>query len=165
MTGKCSHIKDMNHLFQDMSVTEKPEGSIPSIFVLYSCGPSKLAVVKVIKSMSGLGLKSSKDLADECSHHPVRLDIYIKPELISEYRVSLTEAGCTFRLDGLDRIRNKKLMDLGIFDREDMVTELSLMMSEKAIMGRSYVENKFIKLLSYLSEEQLKQIYIDESDL
>ena len=52
-----------------MGLMFKPNGAHTLSFV--SCGPNKIAVIKVIRELTGLGLKEAKDLAEAPSGTPI----------------------------------------------------------------------------------------------
>ena len=55
-------------------------------------GPNKIAVIKVVRELTGLGLKEAKDLVDAA---PKAIKENIKPEEAKEIADKLTEAGAT----------------------------------------------------------------------
>lgn len=64
------------------------------VLVLTDNGGSKLAIVKLIKDHTGLGLKESKELTD---YLPVKLPIY--PEDLKNVADLLKEAGATCHIE------------------------------------------------------------------
>ena len=58
--------------------------------VLKACGPSKLAVVKLVKELTGKGLKESKDLVDNA---PTTLKEGVAKDEAEGLKKSLEEAG------------------------------------------------------------------------
>ena len=63
--------------------------------VLKSSGANKLAIVKLVKELTGLGLKDAKDLVDGA---PNTLKEGVKKEEAEEMLKQLTEAGATAEL-------------------------------------------------------------------
>ncbi len=64
--------------------------------VLFSAGPRKIAVIKVVKDLFGLGFRASKELVDRApSVLPWTPDAHVRAEAISQ----LTGAGATVRLE------------------------------------------------------------------
>mgnify|MGYP001619832924 CR=1 FL=1 len=63
--------------------------------VLKDAGASKIQVIKVLREMTGLGLKESKDLADKA---PVNVKEGVKKADADEMKVKLEEAGATVEL-------------------------------------------------------------------
>lgn len=94
--------------------------------VISKTGTSKLNLVKAIKIFSGMGLKESKEVVDKVSMgfeqvikaRPTKSEISAAKGLLSECE------GCVWRLNDLEQIRNRKLIDLGMGTREDLVEYL-----------------------------------------
>lgn len=157
---KYPNITDLTHLI-GRQVTE---GKVPATFILYLSGPNKLSTVKALKEMSGLGLKDAKDCVDHTTQvGPIMFRLYLKKEDILKYQTLFRESDNNFKLSGLDELRNKKLIELGIFNREDLSSEIT----ELIFLDRKNIDVNIEYLLSYLSEEQLKQVYkkVYESNL
>ncbi|NQT49233.1 50S ribosomal protein L7/L12 [Candidatus Kuenenbacteria bacterium] len=62
---------------------------------LVACGENKIAVIKVVKEISGLGLKDAKDLVDAA---PKVLKEAVKKEEAEEMKKKIEEAGGTVNL-------------------------------------------------------------------
>jgi large subunit ribosomal protein L7/L12 len=60
--------------------------------ILESAGQAKVGVIKIVKDLTGLGLKEAKDLVDGAPK-PVKENI--KPEEAEEIKAKLVEAGAT----------------------------------------------------------------------
>ena len=60
--------------------------------VLKECGANKIAVIKVIRALTGLGLKEAKEIADNC---PKTLKEGISKEDAEKLANDLKEAGAT----------------------------------------------------------------------
>ena len=60
--------------------------------ILENAGAQKIAVIKVVREITGLGLKEAKDLVDAA---PKPIKENIKPEEAKEIAAKLTEAGAT----------------------------------------------------------------------
>jgi large subunit ribosomal protein L7/L12 len=73
------------------AVEEKSEFDVE----LVSSGENKIAVIKVVKAISGLGLKEAKDLVDGA---PKVIKEAVKKEEAEEMKTKLTEAGGTVNL-------------------------------------------------------------------
>ncbi len=67
-------------------VVEKTEFDV----ILKACGPNKLAVVKLVKELTGNGLKESKDLVDSA---PTTLKEGVSKDEAEGLKKSLEEAG------------------------------------------------------------------------
>jgi large subunit ribosomal protein L7/L12 len=63
--------------------------------VLKSAGPSKLAIVKLVKEITGLGLKESKDLVDSA---PKAIKEGVNKEEADSIKAKLEEAGAEIEL-------------------------------------------------------------------
>jgi large subunit ribosomal protein L7/L12 len=63
--------------------------------VLASAGESKIAVIKVVKELLGLGLKEAKDLVDAA---PSELKTGVKKEDAAEWKKKIEEAGAKVEL-------------------------------------------------------------------
>ena len=68
------------------AVEEKTEFDV----VLKECGANKIAVIKVIRALTGLGLKEAKEIADNC---PKTLKEGISKEDAEKLVAELKEAG------------------------------------------------------------------------
>ena len=73
------------------AVEEKTEFDV----VLKECGANKIAVIKVIRALTGLGLKEAKEIADNC---PKPLQEAISKEDAEKIVNDLKEAGATAEL-------------------------------------------------------------------
>lgn len=62
---------------------------------LASAGGNKIAVIKVVKEITGLGLKEAKDMVDGA---PKMIKTGLKKEEAEELKKKLTEAGATVNL-------------------------------------------------------------------
>ena len=74
---------------------EEAVGSGKKNIVLASAGGNKIAVIKVVKEMTGLGLKEAKDLVDGAPK-PIKEDVDLKDA--EEMKKKLEEAGATVEL-------------------------------------------------------------------
>ncbi len=63
--------------------------------ILQSAGDAKVQVIKVVKDITGLGLKEAKDLVDAA---PKAIKQGIKPEEAEPIKKSLEEAGATVEI-------------------------------------------------------------------
>lgn len=73
---------------------EKTEFNI----VLTSPGSSKISVIKVVKEITGKGLKESKDIVDASEKEPQVLKEKVKKEEVEEMKKRLEEAGAGVEL-------------------------------------------------------------------
>lgn len=94
--------------------------------------PSKLAFVKLIKQVSGLGLKESKDIADTFDYDINKTVEFEIPRDISidQFRKDLKEIGGQYLVrkeknGGIEFEREYKLLTLGLGEQEDYVDFIS----------------------------------------
>jgi hypothetical protein len=90
--------------------------------------PSKLAFVKLIKQVSGLGLKESKDIADTFDYDINKTVEFEIPREISieQFRKDLNDVGGQYIVNGgLEFEREYKLLTLGLGEQEDYVDFIS----------------------------------------
>jgi large subunit ribosomal protein L7/L12 len=76
-------------------VEEEEQGPKEYDVVLTSCGQSKVAVIKVVREITGLGLIEAKKLVDEA---PKAIKEKVKETEAKELQQKLTEAGATVEL-------------------------------------------------------------------
>ncbi len=74
--------------------TEVDEGPQTRTVVLTSVGAAKINVIKVIREVTGLGLKEAKDIADACGNVKENIPTAEAEEL----KAKLEEAGATVEL-------------------------------------------------------------------
>lgn len=90
--------------------------------------PSKLAFVKLIKEVSGLGLKESKDIADTFDYDinkTVEFEI-LTSKSIDQFRKDLKDMGGQYLVNGgVEFDREYKLLTLGLGEQEDYVDFIS----------------------------------------
>ena len=67
------------------------EGPSSATVVLTSCGANKIAVIKVIRDITGLGLKEAKDIADNGGNVKENVSM----DEANEIKAKLEEAGAT----------------------------------------------------------------------
>ena len=63
--------------------------------IIKSAGASKLAVVKLVKELTGLGLKESKEIVDKA---PATLKEKVSKEEANQLKTQLEEAGAEIEL-------------------------------------------------------------------
>ena len=73
-------------------VEEAPQGPTSVSVILTNFGEAKTAVIKVVKTITGLGLVEAKGLVDKC---PSPIKENISPEEAEEIKKQLVEAGAT----------------------------------------------------------------------
>ena len=74
------------------AATEAAEEKTEFDVILKSAGASKLNVIKVVRAVTGLGLKDAKDLVDNC---PKTLKEAVSKEDAEKLGAELKEAGAT----------------------------------------------------------------------
>lgn len=73
-------------------VVEEVEEKTEFDVMLMSCGASKISVIKVVREVTGLGLKEAKDLVDNA---PKAVKEKITKDEAEALKAKLTEAGAT----------------------------------------------------------------------
>ena len=63
--------------------------------VLKECGANKIAVIKVVRAVTGLGLKEAKEIVDNC---PKTLKEAISKEDAEKIKAKLAEVGATVEI-------------------------------------------------------------------
>jgi hypothetical protein len=132
---------------------------------VYKCD-SKLKFVKLVKECTGLGLKPSKDIADELFDSPgLYKEISLQENKIDEsgvlqdyYKKFITEIHDIgdFQINGgLAWERNLKMLSLGVGDLEEYINFLTEYMSLNTLD-----DNKIIlqKIVSKLKKKDLIEI-------
>ena len=126
---------------------------------------NKLQVVKLIKDCSGLGLKDSKDIADEMFNHIGLVgEIELREPYLKDGKTFLTFEEFTTKIKdfgdfqvtgGLSWERDAKMLGLGIGETEDYANFVSEYMTLNNIK-----ENKMILeiLFSKLKKEDLVEL-------
>ena len=71
------------------------EGPSEVNVILASAGANKIAVLKLVRELTGLGLKEAKDLVDGA---PKAVKEGIKPEEAADIKAKLEEAGATVEI-------------------------------------------------------------------
>jgi len=142
--------------------------TIPVRFVLYNTGQNKLAVLKAIKDVIGTDLKDTKDIIDEVVNNPIMFRKYMTIEEMDIFRNRLSLcSGAVYDFDDREKIRTKKLIQLGIGDKSDIAEELSEMSLDSLLMNgfnTDKLKQIFNKIYSELSEEKLREIYDNHKD-
>ncbi len=77
------------------AVAEKVAEQTEFDVVLQSAGDKKLEVVKVVRNITGLGLKEAKDLVDNA---PSKIKEKVSKEEAENYKKQLTDAGATVEI-------------------------------------------------------------------
>ena len=139
------------------------------IIRINSIETSKLGFIKVIKDATGMGLKESKDFADDLfykfeisnntfasSRQIVLLDNYTENDL----RKNLSFLSARYEVIGRNWERQIKLLSLGIGDGVDYKEFISDYMSYD-LYGKSVddINIKMNDLLSGLSTEDMEKVY------
>lgn len=134
-------------------------------FKLLSKCDNKLQVVKLIKDCTGLGLKQSKDIADEMFNNIglVREIELIEPYLkegktfnpFEEFTTKIKDFGDFQVTGGLSWERDSKMLGIGIGELEDYLNFISEFMSYNNLD-----ENKMIlkSIFSKLNKEDLVEL-------
>jgi hypothetical protein len=90
--------------------------------------PSKLAFIKLIKEVSGLGLKESKDIADIFDYNinkTVEFEMS-RDKSIEQFKKDLKDIGGQYLVNGgVEFDREYKLLILGLGEQEDYIDFIS----------------------------------------
>lgn len=144
------------------SISASHELLVSITFILYKPGTKKLMLVKAIKTISGLGLKEAKDIVDESSDHPIMFRQKLTLGQLNAFRDIMESTDAVFELNDREKIRNKKLIDLGICEKSDIINELVDMDIEK-IFADGFSINKLKLVLEFvysnITEEKLREFY------
>jgi hypothetical protein len=125
---------------------------------------SKLLFVKILKNVTGLGIKESKDIVDYlCDNPRVSKDIDIKKDFgnvidsIRYLREELPKCGGNIIFNGgKEYERELKMLSLGIGDKDDYYSFL---------MDYIYINKEFItNILSKLEKEDLQKLIKEIND-
>lgn len=106
-------------------------------FKLIEPGKMKLQLIKAIKSVTDWGLKDCKDFVDSTDTRYQQqfsanrigrvglIDLKITKDELNLFESALRKCeGIVFELDGKSKIRNRKLIELGLYEKDELVNEL-----------------------------------------
>ena len=101
-----------------------PESNLLTLTIM-SPGTTKLALIKIIKEITSLGLMESKDIVDNSLGSIQIIKFHYQDSGINSLRNSLDNcADLKYTLTSLNQIRNRKLIELGIFNKDDLISEI-----------------------------------------
>jgi large subunit ribosomal protein L7/L12 len=83
---------------KEQGVEEKKEEKTVFNIELVSVGSSKIQVIKVVRDITGKGLKESKDIVDAAEKSPQIIKENVKKEEAEEIKKKLEEAGAKVEL-------------------------------------------------------------------
>jgi len=147
------------------SITDINDGVLRFLvtFILFNPGTTKLMLLKAIKIATNWGLKESKDFMDESSYSPVMFRKRMTSFELNKFKEGLSSCqNADYRLDDVERIRNRKLINLGLADKQDLVSEISELMIHLLFINNLNYEkvNEMMQdIISNIDEPKLKQIY------
>lgn len=143
------------------SIINKPEVGIMVTFVLKDSGSAKLQVVKLIKDVTGLGLKDSKDFIDESNHQNVMFRRRMSMKELTSFREKLSDcSGIKYAMEDKSDIRHMKLMSMGLCDKEEVIEELSkLLLYEITESDTEELISLLGDILSYIDEDKMVDLY------
>ena len=153
-------IKD----YTDRIFNSNIPGSYPIRFILHNAGNNKLQLLKIVKSVTGWDLREAKEIViDETQKNSIMFRMNMLPEQLKDFRDKVTACdGVEFELDGRDRLRNRKLIELGIGDKSDVIEEI-VDINIKELFTNGIDTMKIEKLLkrvySNIDEIKIKEIY------
>jgi hypothetical protein len=157
----------MNRDYTDRIGQENATGSLVR-FRLDDSGNTKLLLVKAIKDTTGFGLKDSKDFIDLCNDGSATFSKRMTRQEVDEFRRRLSECGgIKYELDDRQSSRNRKLINLGLFEKNDIIDEISKDASHKLIMMSGDVNSiqDFISsLFTHVDEDTLLKIFNSQNE-
>jgi ribosomal protein L7/L12 len=155
-------------MYKDFTIgTSNQENQEPTFnvsFVLIDSGSMKLALVKAIKDSTGMGLKESKDFVYDCEYNHIqsRFRKNMTRKELDKFRMSLSNTNAKYTLDDISSNRNRKLIQVGIYEKSDLIDEISNMDIHKLYESEltiQKIKDLLCDIYSNLEEEKLKEIY------
>ena len=128
-------------------------------FTLTKSGTQKLWLVKAIKVATGLGLKDSKDIVDEVMHQPITFSKNMTFQELDTFKENLRNTDAEYKLDDREKMRNRKLISLGLGTKNDIIEELVDINIQNIFNNRNNIEELLKNIYSHLDENKLKEIY------
>jgi hypothetical protein len=122
-------------------------------------GNSKLGLIKIIKDYIHIGLREAKDFVDNAgplNTMSIEMDLSAVAGLKTALKV-MESSGLEFILKDIVHHRNKSIIELGIYDREDLIEYLSEVFTEECISGE--IRTVLHDIFSTIKEDRLKDIY------
>ena len=120
-----SNIAIWAHMSGGQEIVTSTEHRYSVDITIYTTGTSKLNLVKVIKDITGMGLKEAKDIVDGLVTSPQKIRVPLTASEITRYKKYLTDCeGCTFDMTDQQKIRDVKLMQLGLYEKDQLVDEI-----------------------------------------
>jgi len=125
-------------------------------------GVSKLNLVKLIKDITGYGLKDSKEIVDRSAFHPQFIKVMLSSDEITRAKKQLSECDqLEYTMTDVQTIRNRKLIELGIADKNDLVNELVDQDINQIYINKydlEMVRELLIERYKNISETEIKKI-------
>lgn len=130
---------------------------------------NRLAFVKAMKDLTGLGLKESKDICDEINHKftenkNVHSKVVIDISGVRDKRgsimdfIGIVSSDCTgdYNIEDISIEREGKLLDIGIGDKIDYINHMSNLIG---YLHRDKIVEIFKETLLNLSDDEVKNLY------
>lgn len=124
-------------------------------------------LVKAIKQATGLGLKDSKDIVDYSSESPIMFRKRMSLEDLKSFRELLDQTDAEFTLDDISQIRRRKLVDLGLCDKTDLIEEIvnqNIHSIFKEGVSITHLSKLLTDIYSNIDETKLRKIYESNSE-
>lgn len=142
--------------------------NIKTTFTVYSVSSiNRLNLVKAIKDFTGEGLKWSKELMDNLNNGTaISMTMYKSQEEINRFKSYMKDVDCKYTIDDASYIRNKKLFELGIYDKSDIVDalvehDINLLYNSNGRIPLETLKEVLSSRYSLISEDDMKKIMID----
>jgi hypothetical protein len=132
-------------------------------FRLDDAGSTRLALVKTIKDVTGMGLKDSKDFVWACETAPVWFNKRMSRDQIDSFRHRLENCqDIVYELEDTQANRNRKLIGLGLCEKDEVIDQLSDHLSYKIIAcnrDKNAIVILLAEVLSHIDEKTLVEIF------
>ena len=145
-----------------------PYNNIKATFTIYSVASNaRLSLVKTIKDFTGEGLKWSKELMDNLNNGiAISITSYKSQEDLNRMKINMMDVDCKYTIDDASYLRNKKLFQLGIYDKSDVVDalvehDINLLYNSNGRIPLETLKEVLSSRYSLISEDDMKKIMID----
>ncbi|MGC9031174.1 MAG: 50S ribosomal protein L7/L12 [Minisyncoccia bacterium] len=93
-----AQMPQMQNATETQQVTSQQEEKSVFNIILKSVGQKKIEVIKIVRDLTGKGLKESKDLVDAAEKEPQVIKENVKKEEAEQIKQKFQEAGATIEL-------------------------------------------------------------------
>lgn len=151
-------IKDLSHM------VPPDKSGVRLTLTLINPGSSLLQTVKAIKIGLCIGLRDSKFIVDESKNSNVVINTIISLQNIKALKEELSKTDATYNLNDVSRQRSKKLLELGVYDKESIIEELCDMHLFQSQSENFDILSIMRNIYSDFDESQLLEIYKKKSN-